>query len=182
MAANKNAQTGSGKGHVPSESDFHRAITRRGDQWYAACLRITRSPDLANDAVQDALLNAWRKRRQFEGGSTLESWIHRIAINSALSLLRSAHPDRWTALDMDVADAGPTPEAQQQVWELDQGLQQAMSTLSDTERVCFVLKHLEQWRLAEIAQDLETSVGTVKQAVFRAVKKLRVCLPDLRSA
>ena len=41
------------------------------------------------------------------------------------------------------------------------------------ERVCFVLKHLEHWRLKEIAEELRTNDGTVKQAVFRAVRKLR---------
>jgi RNA polymerase sigma-70 factor (ECF subfamily) len=176
MAAKNNKQA------APDESDFHQAVSRGGDQWYAACLRITRSPELAGDAVQDALLNAWRKRRQFEGGAALETWIHRIAVNSALSLLRSQHPERWAALDMDVTDEAPTPEAHQQDRELDQELQQAMQSLSEAERVCFILKHLEQWRLQEIARDLNTSTGTVKQAVFRAVKKLRVSMTDLRSA
>lgn len=176
MAAKNNKQA------APIESDFHLAVSRRGDQWYAACLRITRSPELAGDAVQDALLNAWRKRHQFEGGATLETWIHSIAVNSALSLLRSRHPERWLELDVELAEDAPTPDIQQQGWELDQQLQLAMKGLSEVERLCFVLKHLEQWRLQEIAQKLQTSTGTVKQAVFRAVKKLRVSMTDLRSA
>ncbi len=176
MAANNT------KTPAPGESEFHQAIARRGDHWYAACLRITKSPELAGDAVQDALLNAWRKRRQFQGGATLETWIHRIAVNSALSLLRSAHPERWSDLELEAADDSPSPEATQQLRELDRDLATAMQALSDTERVCFVLKHLEQWRLQEIADELTTSLGTVKQAVFRAVKKLRVSMTDLRSA
>lgn len=167
---------------TPGESDFHQAIARRGDQWYAACLRITRNPELAGDAVQDALLNAWRKRRQFQGGAALETWIHRIAVNSALSLLRARRPVSDTDPDEAMANDEPSPEDHQQVRELDRDLQSAMRGLSETERLCFVLKHLEDWRLQEIAEELDASLGTVKQAVFRAVKKLRGSMPDLRSA
>ncbi len=167
---------------APGESDFHEAIARRGDHWYAACLRITRSPELAGDAMQEALLSAWRKRDQFQGGARLETWIHRIAVNSALSLVRRQHPERWAALDSEPGDDGPAPDTTLEHLELNGQVQRALGALSDTERVCFVLRHLEQWRLAEIAQELGTSLGTVKQAVFRAVKKLRVGMADLRSA
>jgi DNA-directed RNA polymerase specialized sigma24 family protein len=44
---------------LPSQADFHAAISDRSDRWFAACLKITRNRDLAEDAVQDALLNAW---------------------------------------------------------------------------------------------------------------------------
>ena len=67
----------------PSQADFHRAISERSDYWYSACLRITRNPDLAADALQDALLSAWDKRDQFERSARLDTWIHRIAINAA---------------------------------------------------------------------------------------------------
>jgi len=167
---------------MPSESEFHQAISRRSDQWYGACLRITRSPDLARDAMQDGLLNAWRKRRQFEGGAQLETWIHRICVNSALSLVRASHPERWAPLDMDVSDETPTPDHLLHSMELDDQLQGALYQLSDMERVCFVLKHLEQWRIKEIAGDLNISIGNAKQAVFRATRKLRVSMAGLRSA
>ena len=53
--------------------------------------------------------------------------------------------------------------------------------LSEIERVCFVLKHLEQWRLQEIADELNVKVDAVKQALFRACRKLRTTMGDLRS-
>jgi RNA polymerase sigma-70 factor (ECF subfamily) len=64
--------------------------------------------------------------------------------------------------------------------ELGRDLAEAMSKLSEVERVCFVLKHLEQWRLKEIAEEIGSNVGTVKQAIFRAVKKLRVRMASLQ--
>jgi len=165
---------------APTRTDFHDAISARGDRWYAACLRITRDRDLAEDAVQDALLSAWNKRHQFDQSARLETWIHRIAVNAALQLLRKTRPDTFDTLDEDVADDGDTPETATAARELGNLLSAALARLSEMERVCFVLKHLEQWRLAEIAEELGTNDGRVKQAVFRAVRKLRPQIASLQ--
>mgnify|MGYP001816041110 CR=1 FL=1 len=159
--------------HEPTRADFHDAISARGDRWYAACLRITRDRDLAEDAVQDALLSAWNKRHQFDRSARLETWIHRIAVNAALQLLRKRRPDTFDSLEQDIVDDGNSPETDTATDELGGLLADALSRLSDLERACFVLKHLEQWRYVEIASELGTNDGRVKQAVFRAVRKLR---------
>ena len=77
---------------APTQAEFHAVITDRADRWYAVCLRITRDPAMAEDAVQDALLSAWNKRDQYERSARLDTWIHRIAVNSALQLLRKYKP------------------------------------------------------------------------------------------
>ena len=165
---------------APTRTDFHDAISARGDRWYAACLRITRDRDLAEDAVQDALLSAWDKRDQFDQSARLETWIHRIAVNAALQLLRKRRPDTFDALEDDVPDVADGPQARSETSELGDMLATALSPLSDMERICFVLKHLEQWRLKEIADELNTNTGAVKQAIFRAVRKLRVRMCGLQ--
>ena len=164
----------------PGQQEFHAAIASRSDRWYAACLRITRSPELAEDAVQEALLSAWNKRAQFNRSARLETWIHRIAVNAALQLLRKNKPGVFEPLQAEVVDESASPEAARQDHDVTRQLEAAMENLSDTERICFVLKHLEQWRLQEIADELEVNTGTVKQAVFRAVKKLRELLVELK--
>ena len=166
---------------TPTQAEFHEVITARADRWYAACLRITRNPDLAEDAVQDALLSAWNKRHQFERTARLDTWIHRIAVNAALQLIRKTHPVSWDPLETEIIDDAPTPDVARAEDELSADLTMALHRLTDIERVCFVLKHLEQWRLKEIAQELNATAGTIKQAVFRAVKKLRVSMSELRS-
>lgn len=165
----------------PKATDFHRVITERADRWYSACLRITQDRQLAEDAVQDGLLNAWRKRHQFNAGARLDTWIHRITVNAALQLLRRQKPQRQVPLDAAVLASDATPEVHQQEIELASDLNRALAKLSDMERLCFVLKHLEQWRLREIADELDVSIGTVKQALFRGVKKLRQTMPDPRN-
>ncbi len=166
---------------LPTPADFHEAIARRADRWYGACLRITRSQDMAEDAVQDALLNAWNKRHQFQSSSRLETWIHRIAVNAALQLVRKNRPERSEQLEFDVPDESGSPHGKHAESQLESSLSDALQKLTEIERVCFVLRHLEQWRIKEIAAELNSSEGTIKQAIFRAVRKLRVSMADLRS-
>ena len=94
----------------PTQAEFHEVISARSDRWYSACLKITRNRDLAEDAVQDALLNAWNKRHQFDRSAQLDTWIHRIAINAALGLMRKNRPGVFEALESDVEGPDPTPE------------------------------------------------------------------------
>jgi len=165
---------------APTQAEFHAAISSRSDRWFSACLRITRNQALAEDAVQDALLTAWNKRAQFQHTARLETWIHRIAVNAALQLIRKQRPALHEPLEIEVPDAADSPEQTGYGIELDDQLSRAMRKLSDVERVCFVLKHLEEWRHKEIAEELDMTEGRVKQAVFRAVGKLRNSMADLK--
>jgi RNA polymerase sigma-70 factor (ECF subfamily) len=170
------------RGRLPTQADFHDAIARHSDSWFSACLRITRSRELAEDAVQDGLLRAWHKRHQFQGDARLATWIHRIAVNSALQLLRKQRPGAFEPLEIDVPDEREVPERDRAVSDVGDRLEAALADLTPLERVCFVLKHLEEWTLDEIAAELDTSVNGVKQALFRGVKKLRVTMAYMRSA
>lgn len=169
------------RGDLPTQAQFHEAIANRSDCWFSACLRITHSRELAEDAVQDALLTAWNKRHQFQGDSSLETWIHRIAINAALQLIRKQRPGHFQPLDSNVAESLDSPDADAAIHDANSSLAGALRYLSDNERVCFVLRHMEQWKLKEIADEMGTTEGRVKQALFRGIKKLRVKLEDMRS-
>jgi RNA polymerase sigma-70 factor (ECF subfamily) len=163
------------------EAEFHKAISSRSDRWFSACLRITHNRALAEDAVQEALLSAWNKRSQFKHDASLDTWIHRIAVNAALQLIRKQRPGMFDALEGDVRTNSDSPETMVANLDLGDSLSAALEKLTEIERVCFVLKHLEQWRLAEIAEELGSSVSSVKQALFRAVKKLRISMTDIKS-
>ena len=157
---------------------FHTVLRERSGRWYNACLRITRDADLAADAVQDALLKAWNRRDDFRGEAALDSWIHRIALNSAIDLIRRRKTRAEDVLEDDAHEDAPsaTPESEYSQEALVKDLSTAMQRLSAMERQVFLLKHIEGWRLDEIAESLQTTVNGVKHALFRAVKKLRVDL------
>lgn len=167
----------------PELAQFQHTVRLHGGRWYAACLRITRDAALAEDAVQDALLSAWHRRRQYGGEVELQHWIHRIAVNAALQILRRQRGAPLLADAGHAEDAvdGDDPLARQRAQEFGAGLDAALVHLSDLERSSFVLKHVEQWRLDEIAASLGTGVNNIKQALVRAVRKLRLHLDAWRS-
>jgi RNA polymerase sigma-70 factor, ECF subfamily len=157
---------------------FHAVLSERSARWYNACLRITRDADLAADAVQEALLKAWDRRDEFRGESDLDTWIHRIALNAAIDLMRRRRPQTTDELDADrlVAAVSASPDSEYAQHALGRDLAAAMQRLTTMERQTFLLKHIEGWRLEEIAEGLQMNVNNVKQALFRAVRKLRVDL------
>jgi RNA polymerase sigma-70 factor (ECF subfamily) len=157
---------------------FHTVLSERSPRWYNACLRITRDADLAADAVQEALLKAWDRRNDFRGEAALDTWIHRIALNAAIDLTRRRKTRAEEVLDEDlpVASNTPSPDSEYSQEALGRDLAEAMHRLSALERQVFVLKHIEGWRLDEIAESLQTTINGVKHSLFRATRKLRVDL------
>jgi RNA polymerase sigma-70 factor, ECF subfamily len=157
---------------------FHAVLSERSVRWYNACLRITRDADLAADAVQEALLKAWDRRDEFRGESQQDTWIHRIALNAAIDLMRRRRPQTTDELDTEYLFAASTasPHGEYVQEAIGRDLITAMQRLTTMERQTFVLKHIEGWRLEEIAEKLQTNANNTKQALFRAVRKLRVDL------
>ncbi|HKU16089.1 MAG TPA: RNA polymerase sigma factor [Steroidobacteraceae bacterium] len=157
---------------------FHAVLSERSVRWYNACLRITRDADLAADAVQEALLKAWDRRDEFRGESELDTWIHRIALNAAIDLMRRRRPQAADEIEAErvTAPASTSPHGEYVQEALGRDLITAMQRLTLLERQTFLLKHVEGWRLEEIAESLHTNANNTKQALFRAVRKLRVDL------
>ncbi len=160
--------------------DFQQLLARRGDRWYSACLRVTGDHGLAEDAVQEALLKAWAQRAQFRGQADIDTWIHRIALNCAIDQLRRAKPGSTETPSADLVSNERSPGDLHSRNQLGRDLGQALQRLTDLERTSFVLKHLEGWHLDEIAGELDNSINGIKQALFRAVRKLRADLDDWR--
>jgi RNA polymerase sigma-70 factor (ECF subfamily) len=157
---------------------FQTVLKERSVRWYNACFRITRDRDLAADAVQEALLKAWRQRDDFRGEAALDSWIHRIALNAAIDLIRRRKTRSEDDVDVDTFVAAPasSPDNEYAHEALGKDLAAAMQRLTALERQVFLLKHIEGWRLDEIAESLQSNINSVKNALFRAVSKLRVDL------
>jgi len=140
---------------------FQTLINERSGRWYNACLRITRDASLAADAVQDALLKAWHRRDDFRGDAALDSWIHRIALNAAIDLVRRRKTRAEDELDVDsgLAEPSASPDSEYTQHALEKDLTVAMHRLSAKERQTFLLKHIEGWRLEEIAASQHTNIN-----------------------
>jgi RNA polymerase sigma-70 factor, ECF subfamily len=169
----------------PDLAIFEAQLAAHERRWYSACLRITKDVGLAEDALQEAMLKAWDKRAQFRAEANITTWIHQIAVRCALDQLRRHRnfgeksilvlADQNEAI-VELPDACADPIANGVNRQLGAQLDSALQQLSDLERVCFVLKHLEGYSLHELTQQLNTTLDSIKQALFRATRKLRVNL------
>jgi RNA polymerase sigma-70 factor (ECF subfamily) len=147
------------------------------------CLRILGDASLAEDAVQDALLNAFRGLARFDERAGFRTWLHRIAVNAAIAIARSrpgfvsdvANDDEGT-LSERTPDPGADPLLAAFGAQASARVGRALQDLTALERTAFVLRHVEQHSLDEIARALASNINAIKQAVFRAVRKLRAAL------
>lgn len=157
---------------------FQQLFERHARAAYAVCQRLLGDPALAEDAVQEAFLKAHRRLEQFDGRAAFGTWVHRIAANTAIEFLRRRRDEAGDPAELLEAsvDEAADPGAALSQAQLVRGVGEALGQLTALERSVFVLRHLEQRSLHEIAHTLSSNVNACKQAIFRAVRKLRAHL------
>jgi len=150
--------------------------------------RITGNEADAEEAAQEAFLRAYNKLPSFRQDSAFSTWITRIAMNTAINLverrnrdlsyqgLRIADEPTPAKNTVRVADTQAGPENALLNREAVSLRQAAMHQLTPMERTAFTLRHMEDIPMAEIATALNVTTNSAKQAVFRAVSKLRQSL------
>ncbi|MBK9654564.1 MAG: RNA polymerase sigma factor [Rhodanobacteraceae bacterium] len=163
---------------------FQRLFERHARPMHAVCARLLGDSIAAEDAVQEAFLKAHRRLDQFDGRAAFSTWLHRIAVNTSIEMLRrrqSATDDSEEVL-AEAVDVHADPSLGVSQSELVRGVGAALQQLTTLERSVFVLRHLEQRSLHEIALLLSSNVNACKQAIFRAVRKLRAQLAHLEAS
>jgi RNA polymerase sigma-70 factor (ECF subfamily) len=166
------------------QAAFRHLVDANGAALFRVCARITGDRALAEDAVQEALLNAFRHLSDFDGRSAFSTWLYRIAVNAALAQVRKRRylEVAWTqgegdaAEPLDAADESPTPDRQAMSAEIRRHVDAELARMTPMERAAFVLRHHEGRSLEEICAELSINVSAAKQAIFRAVHKLRAAL------
>lgn len=159
-------------------SAFEQLVEEYADRVYAVALRITGSPTDAEDVMQDAFLKAFEERASFRGESSPTTWIYRIAVNSALTLIRSRRPTEPLLNDAgdDVApvvDWSSDLTRDVELDELRRTLEAAIARLPDDVRVAVVLRDVEGFTTAETARILDLSEAAVKSRLHRGRLILR---------
>ena len=164
---------------------FRHLVDANAPALFRVCARITGNRAMAEDAVQEALFSAFRHLDDFDGRATFSTWLYRIAVNAALVQLRKrghlevAWPERIDGNDtvlLNAADESPTPYRHVLSAEVRRDIEAELSRMTVIERTAFVLRHQEGCSLEEISAALSLNVNTAKQAIFRAVRKLRAAL------
>jgi RNA polymerase sigma-70 factor (ECF subfamily) len=164
-------------------------VVRHSHAIFRVAFRITGDEADAEDVVQEAFLIGYQKLQSFESRAKFSTWIYRIAVNCALNMKNKRKPEAAYEIADDadasqhqaqVADTAPNPERLLLSREIEALHAGAMQKLTATERTAFVLRHMEACTTDEIAATLRIAPNAAKQAVFRAVQKLRRDLAPLK--
>jgi RNA polymerase sigma-70 factor, ECF subfamily len=129
---------------------------------------------LAEDATQETFIRAWLRLRSYRPGTSLRNWLYRIAVNTAIDMLRKEKRILPGAVeDLRLTDPEPGPEALAANSERAEAVQGAVLALPDTSRAVLVLREYEGLSYQEIAEALDIPVGTVMSRLNYARKLLR---------
>lgn len=160
---------------------FREIVERYSPKLFRLAWRLTGDEATAEDAVQETFLRAYRSLGRFDGRSEVGTWLHRIAVNTSLEIMRKheRRKDETPGESLPLSSPEPGPERTALSQEMERAVRSGMADLSALERTAFVLRHFEGHSIAEICARLGLGESAGKQAVFRAVRKLRRVLEPL---
>jgi RNA polymerase sigma-70 factor (ECF subfamily) len=151
-----------------------------GERLRAAARKHCRTPEEAEDAFQDALLNAWHARESFRGDGRLDGWMVRL-VASACNRLRRGRKNapQLHIVGHELSAEAPTPEQSAFRQELADRLSDALLDLTPQDRVMLLLSDAHGWKGPELAEELGMTPGAVRTRLSRARAKLRAHLQPL---
>ena len=168
---------------TPERANFEEVAREYRPQIFRFLLSSLRDPELAETLTQDCLLKSYRSWDGFRGDSQVLTWLLRIAINLQKDQWRNRRLQFWRQATTNAVDAGEaanwlasegsTPEMQVAAKEQVKLVWRAVEKLSERQRTVFLLRHVEEMDIAEIAEATRLSEGTVKAHLSRAMGRVR---------
>jgi RNA polymerase sigma-70 factor (ECF subfamily) len=158
---------------------------RFGGPAYRLALRILRDATLAQDAVQDAFLTAWRTAPSFDSRrGSASTWLLTLVHRRAVDVVRREDRRRGVPLEDAPVAAGDATDEEAETRELRRGVQAALAQLTPVEREALELAYYGGLSQSEIAEKLGVPLGTVKSRMFAGLARLRDALGEtgVRSA
>jgi RNA polymerase sigma-70 factor (ECF subfamily) len=168
--------------HVDGDPDaFTTLVRRHRDRLYSVALRTTSDPEEAADALQDAMVSAYRRADSFRGEAAVTTWLHRIVVNACLDGMRrrKARPT-VPMLDEDGWGELADPRDHMARMELRYEIDKALADLPYDQRAAIVLVDIEGMSVADASTVLEVPEGTVKSRCSRGRVRLAHALGGLR--
>ena len=167
---------------------FEELVSRYRDKVYARAFSIMRNEDLAIDLSQNAWIKAWQRLEQFHGDASFVTWLNRIITNLCLDELRRQKRLKTDSIEEIQEDTGPVenrmeiqdfdPIAKLNQQELRERIDNAMDKLSVSHRTVLLLYEYEQLEYKQIADQMDTTIGTVMSRLFYARKKMASLLGE----
>jgi RNA polymerase sigma-70 factor (ECF subfamily) len=172
------------RAHAAGDPDaFGEIVRRHRDRLWAVALRTVGDREEAADALQDALLSAYRAAERFRGDSAVTTWLHRIVVNACLDRARRRQSRPTVPLPevetpaVRAATTGPDLDSETRLT-----VRAALAQLPAEQRAALVLLDIEGYSVAEIAVMLGIAEGTVKSRCARGRARLAVLLGHLRTS
>lgn len=168
-----------------SEAAFDWLVTYYHVPVYAVIFGILRNPNDAADVTQEVFLKAFRGIRAFRQGSSLKTWLYRIAVRESLNYKRwfwrhlrfqSSIEQEQVEGSADFEDPGTSPFEEFASREIQQAVQHALGEVPAAFRAAVILRDLEGLSYEEVAEVLDVTVGTVKSRILRGRRILREIL------
>ena len=181
---------------APAETAEERALRFERDalpfidQLYSAAMRMTRNPQDAEDLVQETYAKAYASFHQFKAGTNLKAWLYRILTNTFINSYRKKQREPQPSMTEDVEDwqlaraeahtSSGLKSAEMEALERlpDSDVKDALSKLPDDFRLAVYLADVEGFPYKEIAEIMETPIGTVMSRLHRGRRQLRSMLAE----
>jgi RNA polymerase sigma-70 factor, ECF subfamily len=169
---------------------FERQVMPEIDRMYGAAVRYTRDPIEAQDLLQETVAKAFSSFQQFQQGTNLRAWLYRILHTTYISMYRKKQRRPQETLHdatedfsfFDEARTGPSAEYEVLARITDDEVKQALADLPESFRMAVYLADVEEFSYKEIAEIMDTPIGTVMSRLHRGRKALQQALADYAHA
>ena len=171
---------------------FHEIVEANKQRMLTIARGIVMSQDIAEDVIQEAFVKAYVALPNFRGDSKLSTWLYRITFSTAIDFrrkiqsytarIRQINPDDEFEHEIVDLNSERRPEKALESDRLRSHIDKALEHLTPFEQSVFTLRHSRNLKLKDIAEVLDRSEGTIKNILFRAIRKMRDNLSHLEDS
>ncbi len=165
---------------MPMEELFNKIVREESEKLYWHLRRMVSSHEDADDLLQEVFLKVWAALPSFRGGSSVSTWVWRIATNEALNFLRREKVRaalRFTSIDAEL-ERKVLADPYFNGTEAERNLSRAVARLPEKQRQVFIMRYWDDLTYEEISAITDTSVGALKASYHLAQEKIRLNLSD----
>jgi RNA polymerase sigma-70 factor (ECF subfamily) len=161
---------------------FESLLRATSAQAFQLAFRLTGNRVDAEDLVQEAYIRAYRFFHRYDSSLPFSAWLYRILTNAHIDEVRRRNRFKLASLDephpetgtpVDYADSSPNPEALLVNDQMESEIQEGIQAMTPEFRIAVLLADMEGLSYEEIAEVMETSIGTVRSRIHRGRKQLR---------
>ncbi len=171
-------------------SAFEELIYNYDKKVLALAMKYVKNEDDAKDIYQDVFIRVFRGLKKFQFKSEFSTWLYRIVTNVCLTYKIKSNRREFVSINpseenekmntaIELIDEEPDPDRVINSVEISEHITEALESLSPRQKMIFMLKHYEGYKLKEIAEMLQCGEGTIKKYLFDAVRKMRTQLADI---